>query len=121
MHKPIPEELLRALHNFSKFVIVGHEEPDGDCLSSQKALASYLSRCGADIALVSPGPFTRNEISHLSVDFALHIPIEYRDSDTLTVILDCSTLDRIGYLSQELGDAHIAVIDHHASGKTFGG
>jgi phosphoesterase RecJ-like protein len=126
MHLPVPEDLVQAFRAYDKFVLLGHEEPDGDCLGSQMALASFLGRSGgrggegAATRLVSPGPFKRNEISHMAGHFSLHIPDDFRDASTLAVVLDCSTLDRIAHLADELGDAKVAVVDHHASGKSFG-
>ncbi|MFP4266583.1 MAG: DHH family phosphoesterase [Spirochaetaceae bacterium] len=120
MNTPVPEELLAALKGFSRFVLIGHEEPDGDCLSSQKGLGSFLRRRGGDTVLVSPGPFTKKEISRLSGDFSSHIPDTHRDRGTLSIVLDCSTIDRIGYLAEELGETPTAVIDHHSSGRSFG-
>ena len=126
MHLPVPEDLVQAFRKYDKFVLLGHEEPDGDCLCSQMALASFLgrrggtARNGAETSLVSPGPFKRNEIIHMAQRFSLHIPHEFRDTSTLTVVLDCSTIDRISYLADELGEAKVAVVDHHASGKSFG-
>lgn len=134
MHAAVPEGLKKTLATYSKFTVIGHQEPDGDCLSSQWALASFLKRGGAKPSkdrsdtdnegavsiLVSPGPFTRSEISSMQEDFLLHIPEEFRGSDTLTIVVDCSTVDRIGYLAEEVGDSPIAVIDHHASGSPFG-
>ncbi len=120
MHLSVPQELLDALEKYEKFILIGHEEPDGDCLSSQMAFSSYLRRRGKRTALVSPGPFTRWEIQKLSENFLPHIPEEFALSDTLSIVLDCSTLERIGYLSEELGKSTVAVIDHHASGRSFG-
>jgi bifunctional oligoribonuclease and PAP phosphatase NrnA len=120
MQPAVPQELLAAFESFEKFNLIGHEEPDGDCLSSQLALGSYLRRRGKKTALISPGPFTRWEIQKLSDSFLSHVPEEFTDPATLTIVLDCSTLQRIGYLSKELGESTVAVIDHHASGRSFG-
>lgn len=120
MHLPVPEDLLEAFGSYRKFVVIGHEEPDGDCLSSQLALASLLERRGAEALPVSPGPFGRNEVSHLANRFLQHIPEDFRGVDTIVFVLDCSTIDRISYLADETGEAVIAVIDHHASGESFG-
>ena len=126
MHLPVPEDLVQAFRIYDKFVLLGHEEPDGDCLGSQMALASFLGRRGgnkgegAETCLVSPGPFMRNEITYMAQYFSLHSPDGFRDDSTLAVVLDCSTIDRISYLADELGEAKVAVIDHHASGRSFG-
>ncbi len=112
--------LLSALDQYEFFVIIGHEEPDGDALNSQLALGSFLKRKGKQISLVSTGPFVRPEINYLEEKFLKHIPDNLPKTSTLAVILDCSTLDRIGYLADEIQGFTTAVIDHHASGENFG-
>ncbi len=112
--------LLSSLDQYEFFIIIGHEEPDGDALNSQLALGSFLKRKGKQISLVSTGPFVRPEINHLEKKFLKHVPAHLPKSSTLAVILDCSTLDRIGYLADEIQGFTTAVIDHHASGKSFG-
>lgn len=67
---PVPEALLDALHAHHTCIIIGHKNPDGDALSSQLALGSYLQRIGRTVYLVSPGPFKRHEIQHLASGFS---------------------------------------------------
>ncbi len=120
MGNTIPKELLFALDHYTSFVIIGHEEPDGDALSSQFALGSFLKRKNKNVFLVSPGPFVRPEIAAHEKKFLKHIPDRISNEETLVIILDCSTIDRISYLAQEIEGFTIAVIDHHSSGTPFG-
>ena len=46
MLKTVPQEIIDFINKYSAFYILGHEEPDGDCLGSQKATASFLKRLG---------------------------------------------------------------------------
>jgi phosphoesterase RecJ-like protein len=105
---------------YSLFLIIGHTEPDGDCLSSQLVLSSYLERTGKNTILISAGPFTRTEIHDLEPLFHHHVPEEIDRRTTAVCIVDCSTLERIGYLGEEIEGLPIAVIDHHSAGKDFG-
>lgn len=118
--KEIPHQLSDILKSGESFVLLGHSEPDGDCIGSQLALGRYLERKGKQVSLVSPGPFQRVELEAYKKDFRSHIPRELDKKKTIAVILDCSTLERIGHLADELGDMKVAVIDHHSSGRTFG-
>lgn len=117
---PVPEKLMQSLQENKSFILIGHKNPDGDCLSSQRALGSFLERMGKDVLLVSPGPFDRSEIENEEKYFNKHIPREWEKRDPLIIILDCSTIDRIGYLADEIKGMKVAVIDHHDSGKSFG-
>ncbi len=116
----VPPEIINALETRKEFLIAGHKNPDGDCLSSQKALGSFLKRMGKEVTLLSPGPFDRPEIESQRKYFLSHIPENVKNSDPLVIVVDCSTIDRIGYLAEEIKNLDIAVIDHHDSGTSFG-
>lgn len=127
----VPQALISFLDKYDTFFILGHEEPDGDCLGSQKALASALNRIGRKAVLCSPGPFIRPEIKSIESQFARSIaeasdmagiPADEHAADTAAVIIvDCSTPERIGKdFAAEIKKYPVAVIDHHASGEAFG-
>ncbi len=120
MDTSVPKDIITAIKNFNSFIIIGHREPDGDALSAQIALGSFLERKKKSVILVSPGPFDRPEIANQEKLFLKHIPASLSKNTTLTVIVDCSTIDRIGYLAGEIESMKIVVIDHHSSGKPFG-
>ena len=116
----IPVELTQVLKKRDSFLLIGHKDPDGDCLSSQLAFGSFLERIGKKVCLLSPGPFDRAEIEHQEKYFHPHVPDDWKDIDPLVVVLDCSTLDRIGHLADEIKYFTVAVVDHHDSGMSFG-
>ncbi len=112
------KEILDFLKEHKKFVVIGHTEPDGDCLGSQIGIGMFLKSRGADITLCSPGPFSRPETAELAPLFSDTWPEP--DSDTAVLIMDCSTPDRIGSFREKLDHHPVGVIDHHASGSRFG-
>jgi phosphoesterase RecJ-like protein len=102
-------------------------------------MALLLRALGAEAHLFSSGPFRRPEIEDCQPLFEPRIPpallAEARtQNNTGVLIMDCSTLDRIGpelrrdtgwLLPQDgpEGNAErlpLGVIDHHASGEDFG-
>ncbi|MCF7953644.1 MAG: DHH family phosphoesterase [Spirochaetales bacterium] len=117
---PIPQELLKAFNDHQHMVILGHKNPDGDCLNSQLALGRVLENRGKNIYLLSPGPFKRYEIQQYASNFLKDFPEGLPKKDTLVIVLDCSTLDRITPFEEKIKDFTTAVIDHHAAGKHFG-
>lgn len=117
--KPVPEELLRFLRDYDHFHVLGHVEPDGDCIGSQIGLSLFLNRLGKSTSLVSPGPFERTEVRHFSSRFASQLEPKAGEQEAI-VIVDCSTLDRIGELAEQIDGRPVAVIDHHATGEIFG-
>jgi len=116
----IPVKLMQALEKRDSFLLIGHKNPDGDCLSSQMAFGIFLERMGKKVCLLSPGPFDRPEIEHQEKHFQSHVPGDWKHTDPLVVVLDCSTIDRIGHLADEIKDFTVAVVDHHNSGMSFG-
>lgn len=122
MYKPvsIPQKLLDAFQQYTQFVIIGHEHPDSDSIHSQMAMGKLLDLLGKQTFLVSTGPFSRQEIKGHEDLFHTHLPEGLEPANTLIIVVDCSSADRIGYLAEEVADFTIAVIDHHASGRAFG-
>ena len=122
MLKPVPSELIEFIEKYDTYFIIGHEEPDGDCLGSQKALAALLTRSGKKSVLCSPGPFIRPETKEIESLFEKSIGGSGSSTDNAAaVIVDCSTPERIGEtFAYEIKSLPTAVIDHHASGQPFG-
>ncbi|MEI6874628.1 MAG: bifunctional oligoribonuclease/PAP phosphatase NrnA [Spirochaetota bacterium] len=118
--KRVPRELLDFIDNHSTFYVIGHKEPDGDCVGSQLALGSWLRRTGKEVALCSAGPFTRTEILPFENRFSKFVPAEKASERAAAIIVDCSSLHRIGSITDTLPKVPLAFIDHHASGEAKG-
>jgi bifunctional oligoribonuclease and PAP phosphatase NrnA len=118
--RPVPPELLDFIDRHGPFYVIGHKEPDGDCVGSQLALASFLKRSGRGAYLCSAGPFSRNEIMSYESRFSLEAPPERPSERAAALILDCSSLKRIGSVAETLPKVPIAFIDHHAGGNAVG-
>lgn len=102
------------IHN--RFLILGHSEPDGDCVSSQLSLAHFLNRTGKSAVCYSTGPFDRPEISKFEAHFRHSIPPRLLKENTAAVIVDCATPERVGPLYTEIGQLPTLIIDHHQGG-----
>ncbi len=117
---PVPQELLDTLQNHEEFLIIGHKNPDSDCLNSQLAMGAVLQMLGKQYHLISPGPFERHEIKHLATQFSVEIPEHILERRPVIIVVDCSTLDRIAPFDRIIDGLTTIVIDHHASGEPFG-
>ena len=115
-----PAEVLAALQAADALAVVGHEEPDGDCVASQLALADFLTACGKQVGVYSAGPFDRPEIRAFAPRFRSTIEPELRAREPVVVVVDCSTADRTGSLEREIAGLRTVVIDHHSAGVAFG-
>ncbi len=117
---PVPRELLDFIEQHDTFYVIGHKEPDGDCVGSQLALASYLRRSGKQAVVCSAGPFTRTEILPYENRFTQIVPEEKASERAAAIILDCSSLGRIGLVAETLPSVPLAFIDHHVGGAASG-
>jgi len=119
---PIPPELLDYLRVRGTYLVVSHVDPDGDCIGSSLAFGHFLSRLGNTVHLLNCGPFDRTEIAQYASMFSATVPSELQSSlvDARVVVLDASTIERIGDLQSTIAGLPTAVIDHHSSGQPFG-
>jgi phosphoesterase RecJ-like protein len=84
-----------------------------------------LNRFGKTAVLCSPGPFTRPETKEIEHLFARSIADAAKKAghpaEAAVIIVDCSTPERISpEFTEEIRTLPTAVIDHHASGQSFG-
>jgi phosphoesterase RecJ-like protein len=112
-------EAVSFIRSHESFVVLGHKEPDGDCVASQIAAATLIRALGKEATLHSVGPFDRPEIAAFEPDFSATVPMERRSS-TAVVILDCSTPDRTGPVGATVVGLPCLVIDHHSAGERYG-
>ncbi len=115
-------KLLDFLAEHDTYYLVGHIEPDGDCLASSLALGSYLERTGKRVKHFNEGPFFRPEVKRFEDRFRTNLSKDevLADENPAAVILDCSTPERVGNLGAALRDLPAAVIDHHSAGEPYG-
>lgn len=111
----VPQALIDFIHGGSRFVVVGHEEPDGDCAGSQLALCSLLNRMGKKAVACSTGPFKRTELKKYEKRF---VPFPKNREGLKVIVMDVSVRERVGDLP--IDDLPCAVVDHHAAGKPWG-
>ena len=119
MHNPVmvPHELISFIKEGDKFIIAGHQEPDGDCIGSQLVLGRILCRLGKEVLLCSAGPFKRPEIVHYQNQFTASISDVDRYGARL-IVVDCPRLHRTGNIASLLEGLPTAIIDHHESFKS---
>ncbi|MDX6690282.1 MAG: bifunctional oligoribonuclease and phosphatase NrnA [Solirubrobacteraceae bacterium] len=112
------EEVLSALRSGERFVLVTHENPDGDALGSLVAMQGVMTALGKDSVMYIaqeefPLPY---EYAFFQFDGLVNtLPDDL--ADRTIVFLDCGNFDRN---SVEAGDAAILNIDHHHDNTGFG-
>ncbi len=116
--KQVSRDLLDFIDMHDSFYIIGHREPDGDCVGSQLALASFLQRIGKSAYPLSAGPFTKPEVMGFENRFGDSPPPEKTWERQAAIVVDCSSLSRTGDLADRLPPVPIAFIDHHSAADT---
>ena len=114
----IAEEKISNLKNFidshDNFYIIGHKEPDGDCISSSLGIAEILKKFNKKYQLLSAGPFKRPEIKQFEKQFTKFPKKNFNKENSAVIIVDCSEIERIGEeIAPIIKDYDIFIIDHH--------
>lgn len=113
----IPKQLTDAIKNCKRAVVCGHLNPDGDCANSVMAMGLLLKALKKEYILVNEGSFSRPEIEEFKNVLSCEIPKNYLNKDTLGIMVDCSTFDRLGMYADFFENVFTTVvIDHHSNG-----
>lgn len=109
------QEFKDFISNHQYFYVIGHKEPDGDCIASCLGIADILKKLNKEYKLLSSGPFKRPEIKKFEKQFSNKTDfLDNKDREiTGLIILDCSELSRLGEIDGDLSGLDIFVIDHH--------
>jgi phosphoesterase RecJ-like protein len=110
-----------ALRGHDRFVVVTHENPDGDALGSLLATTLTLRRLGKDAVMYLAGeaPLPR-EYALMQLDGLVRALPDDAEERVL-VAVDCAKADRIGPDPAPVDRAKLVVnIDHHHDNTRFG-
>jgi phosphoesterase RecJ-like protein len=115
------QAVVAALREHDRFLVVTHENPDGDALGSLLATTIVLRQLGKDVSmyLAGAGALPR-EYAFMPLDGLLRELPEDMEERTL-VAVDCAKADRMGPDSTPIDRAQFVVnIDHHHDNSRFG-
>jgi phosphoesterase RecJ-like protein len=114
-------QVLDELQRANRFILVAHENPDGDALGSLVAMHELLDLLGKENAVyIAPDdlPLPR-EYRFLDLSYAISTTPD--DVHERTVIfLDCGNIDRNPAEELRQPGMHILNIDHHHDNTRFG-
>jgi bifunctional oligoribonuclease and PAP phosphatase NrnA len=115
------DQVLAELRGAEKFVVVAHENPDGDALGSLIAMQGILSAIGKDCVMFIaerdlPPP---QEYSWFELSGMVSEPPEDVAERTI-VFLDCGNVERNPAEAFRRPGMHILDIDHHHDNTRFG-
>jgi bifunctional oligoribonuclease and PAP phosphatase NrnA len=115
------QAVVAALREHDRFLVVTHENPDGDALGSLLATTIALRTLGKDVVmyLAGAGALPR-EYAFMPLDGLLRELPEDMEERTL-VAVDCAKADRMGPDTSPIDRAQRVVnIDHHHDNSRFG-
>ena len=103
-----------------RVLVLGHVDPDGDCIGSMLALSNYLIGLGSEVACFTPGAMA--ELYRALPLSRLFVPEERLASldPNLVFVLDSPTTARTANLIRHGSGALAVNIDHHPTNERFG-
>jgi bifunctional oligoribonuclease and PAP phosphatase NrnA len=124
MSSPRTSDLLAVADAFranDRFLVISHENPDGDSLGSLLATTLALRRLGKDAVMYLAGesPVPREYGFMPLDDLAAELPADM--PERVLVAVDCANEERMGPVPPELRTAKLTLdIDHHHDNSRFG-
>src|SRR5258707_7084174 len=115
------QAVVAALREHDRFLVVTHENPDGDALGSLLATTLALRQLGKDVImyLAGDGPLPA-EYDFMQLDGLLReLPADMEERTLVAV--DCAKADRMGPDTTPIDRAQFVIdIDHHHDNTRFG-
>jgi phosphoesterase RecJ-like protein len=115
------QSVVDALRAHDRFLVVTHENPDGDALGSLLATTVALRQLGSDVEMYLAGeaPLPREYAFMQLADVLRDLPVD--TDDRVLVAVDCAKADRIGPDPAPVERPKLVVnIDHHHDNTRFG-
>lgn len=100
-------ELIRSAN---AILLIGHTDPDGDCLGSLYALTKALKDSGKNAAAVIKKPLP---VKHRYLSDLLAPETKVPEKADLIIVLDTARISRQDFAPEELPEAPTLCIDHH--------
>lgn len=122
----ITPQKLSSFRNFidshKSFIIAGHKEPDGDCISSCLGISFILDKMNKPYVMVNAGPFKRPEIKQYADLFKDSLPfmLQSERDECGLIIADCSEIARLGEIDGDFKGFDTFIVDHHKTASVTG-
>jgi phosphoesterase RecJ-like protein len=115
------DQVLAEIRDAQSFILVTHENPDGDALGSLVAMHGVLEALGKDAVMFMAADEFPLPYEYRFFVFEGLVSVAPEDVEDRTVIfLDCGNIDRNPLEVVKRDGAHILNIDHHHDNTRFG-
>lgn len=112
----ILKEIKKEIEKSKDIAIIGHINPDGDCIGSQLAIGESLKLLNKNITYINQGEFETEYAKIFKDYFIPNIDKQY----DLYIIVDTSSKSRVGDIEKNIDFSKSIVIDHHIKNNNFG-
>ena len=111
--------ICRVLREKERFLIACHENPEGDAIGSELALALALRKMGKTATVLNADPVPGNLLFLPGADTVVFA--EDGSKYDVAVVVDCGSPERTGRVARELRKCPLLVnIDHHRTNGDLG-
>jgi phosphoesterase RecJ-like protein len=117
-HQESISALLETLRGHNRVIVTAHARPDGDAVGSALAMAEVLDQLGHEVEVVFADPIPEVLATLPKIERIRHSSY-VGEGSTAVIVMECDSIERTGLL--DIGEHFIINIDHHASGRHFGG
>ena len=115
------EQTIAALRQGQSFLLVTHENPDGDALGSLLSMALILRSLGKDVVVFIDRDDLPLSYEYDWLDISAVVSEIPEDADhRVVVFLDCGNTERSPLVDQAAAPEQILNIDHHHDNTRFG-
>ncbi len=111
--------ICRVLREKDRFLVACHENPEGDAIGSELALALALRKMGKTATVLNADPVPANLLFLPGADTVVHAGDGSKYD--VAVVVDCGSPERTGSVGHELRKCPLLVnIDHHRTNGDLG-
>ncbi len=114
------DRILSTIKENDRFLITSHMDPDGDSIGSQLGLYHALRDAGKETVIVNQGAMP-GKYDFLDPEGVIHFrPEDIEFKPRVIFIIECSSLDRIGFVRDLIPESAITInIDHHPDNSHY--
>ncbi|MGB4177230.1 MAG: DHH family phosphoesterase, partial [Halanaerobiales bacterium] len=117
------ELIVKEIQKWDNFILLGHVDPDGDCIGSLFALKWYLDSCNkSSLVLLAERPDEKYGFFGIEKsDYQLFADYQLTAMEgTCCIALDAGNIERLGE-GKELAEKMFLInIDHHIDNPGYG-
>lgn len=112
--------ILELIDNNDRFLMIGHIDPDGDCLGSMFAMTLFVRARGKDVACYAPGDMPERLLGLPGADSLVARDMIASFDPQVVIALDSPTHGRTENVMEIAGDVPVVNMDHHPSNEMYG-